>query len=49
MIGKKYMGIDRSTFLVGSDGRVAKAWRGVKVPGHVEEVLEAAKEMGKTG
>ena len=49
MYGKKYMGIDRSTFLVGGDGRVAKAWRGVKVPGHVEEVLEAAKEMGKGG
>ncbi len=43
MYGKKYMGIDRSTFLVGADGRVVKAWRGVKVPGHVESVLEAAK------
>lgn len=43
MYGKKYMGIDRSTFLIGKDGRVAKAWRGVKVPGHVEEVLEAAR------
>jgi RNA polymerase sigma factor (sigma-70 family) len=37
------MGIDRSTFLIDSDGRVARAWRGVKVPGHVEEVLAAAK------
>jgi peroxiredoxin Q/BCP len=43
MYGKKYMGVDRSTFLVGADGRVIRAWRGVKVPGHVEEVLEAAK------
>ncbi|MFO1036328.1 MAG: peroxiredoxin [Geminicoccaceae bacterium] len=43
MYGKKYMGIDRSTFLVGKDGKILKAWRGVKVPGHVEEVLEAAK------
>jgi peroxiredoxin Q/BCP len=43
MYGKKYMGIDRSTFLVGRDGRIVRAWRGVKVPGHAEEVLEAAK------
>jgi thioredoxin-dependent peroxiredoxin len=48
MDGKKYMGIDRSTFLVGPDGRVVKAWRGVKVPGHVEEVLEAARRLGPT-
>jgi thioredoxin-dependent peroxiredoxin len=39
------MGIDRSTFLVGPDRRVLKAWRGVKVPGHVEEVLEAARGL----
>jgi peroxiredoxin Q/BCP len=45
MYGKTYMGIDRATFLVGSDGRVAKVWRGVKVPGHVEEVLEAARGL----
>lgn len=43
MYGKKYMGIDRSTFLVGKDGRILKAWRNVKVPGHAEAVLEAAK------
>ncbi len=43
MYGKKYMGIDRSTFLVGKDGRIVKAWRNVKVPGHAEEVLEAAR------
>lgn len=45
MYGKKYMGIDRSTFLVGGDGRVLRIWRGVKVPGHVEEVLEAARQL----
>ena len=43
--GKRYMGIDRATFFVGSDGRVAKVWRGVKVPGHVEEVLAAARGL----
>lgn len=45
MYGKTYMGIDRSTFLVGKDGTVLKAWRKVKVPGHVEEVLKAAQEL----
>jgi thioredoxin-dependent peroxiredoxin len=49
MYGKKYMGIDRSTFLVGADGRVVRAWRGVKVPGHVEEVLAAAEGLGRSG
>jgi len=43
MYGKKYMGIDRSTFLIGEDGTVQAVWRKVKVPGHVEAVLEAAK------
>ncbi|HMR32879.1 MAG TPA: peroxiredoxin [Geminicoccaceae bacterium] len=43
--GKTYMGIDRSTFLVDGDGRIVRAWRGVKVPGHVEEVLAAAKAL----
>ena len=46
MYGKKYMGIDRATFLVGPDGKIAKVWRKVSVPGHVEEVLEAAKALG---
>jgi peroxiredoxin Q/BCP len=46
MYGKKYMGIERSTFLIGADGRIARAWRGVKVPGHAEAVLEAAKAPG---
>jgi peroxiredoxin Q/BCP len=45
MYGKKYMGMDRSTFLVGSDGKVVRVWRKVKVPGHVAEVLEAAKQL----
>ncbi len=43
MYGKKYMGIERSTFLVGADGRVARVWPKVKVDGHAEEVLAAAK------
>lgn len=40
MYGKKYMGIERSTFLIGPDGSLIKEWRGVKVPGHVEEVYD---------
>ena len=47
MYGKKYMGVERSTFLISADGQIAKAWRKVKVPGHVDEVLEATK--GLTG
>jgi peroxiredoxin Q/BCP len=43
MYGKKYMGIDRSTFLIGEDGKIIKIWRGVKVPGHVDEVMAALK------
>ena len=42
MYGRKYMGMERSTFLIGKDGRVVKAWRKVKVPGHAQEVLKAA-------
>ena len=42
MYGRKYMGMERATFLIGLDGRVLKAWRKVKVPKHAEEVLEAA-------
>ena len=38
MYGRKYMGIERSTFLISPDGSLIKEWRGVKVPGHVEEV-----------
>ena len=42
MYGRKYMGMERATYLIGADGRVLKAWRKVKVPGHAREVLEAA-------
>jgi peroxiredoxin Q/BCP len=42
MYGRKYMGMERSTFLIGAEGRVLRAWRKVKVPGHAEEVLKAA-------
>ena len=45
MYGKTYMGIDRSTFLIDADGRIARVWRKVKVPGHAEEVLEAARGL----
>ncbi|WP_439817409.1 peroxiredoxin [Zavarzinia sp. CC-PAN008] len=41
--GKKYMGIERATFLIAADGTLARAWRKVKVKGHVAEVLEAAR------
>jgi thioredoxin-dependent peroxiredoxin len=45
MYGRTYMGIERSTFLVGPDGKIARIWRGVKVPGHADEVLEAARAL----
>lgn len=45
MYGKKYMGIERATFLIDADGRVAKAWRKVSVPGHADEVLAAARGL----
>ncbi|WP_076071856.1 peroxiredoxin [Sphingomonas montana] len=45
MYGRKYMGIDRATFLVDGDGRIAQVWRKVKVPGHAEAVLEAARAL----
>ena len=45
MYGKKYMGIDRSTFLIDEDGKIAAIWRKVKVPGHVEEVQAAAEGL----
>ena len=45
MYGKKYMGIDRATFLIDADGRIARVWRKVKVPGHAEEVLHAARAL----
>ena len=45
MYGRKYMGVERSTFLIDKAGRIAKSWRKVKVPGHAEEVLAAAKAL----
>jgi peroxiredoxin Q/BCP len=47
MYGKKVKGIERSTFLVGPDGQLKAEWRGLKVPGHVEDVLKAVKELNK--
>ena len=44
MYGRKYMGIDRSTFLIGADGKIKFIWRKVKVPGHIEDVLKTIKE-----
>jgi peroxiredoxin Q/BCP len=45
LYGRKYLGIDRSTFLIDAGGVLRREWRGVRVPGHVEEVLEAAKSL----
>jgi peroxiredoxin Q/BCP len=45
LYGRKYMGILRNTYLIGPDGKVARVWEKVKVPGHAEEVLEAAKAL----
>ena len=43
MYGRKYMGMERATFLIGADGTILKAWRKVKVPNHAAEVLKAAR------
>ena len=45
MYGKKYMGIDRSTFLISEKNKIHKIWRKVKVKGHVEEVIKSSKEL----
>lgn len=45
MYGKKYMGVERSTFLVDTKGKITQVWRKVKVPGHAEEVLAAVKAL----
>jgi peroxiredoxin Q/BCP len=42
MYGRKYMGMERATYLIGADGRVQRVWRKVKVPNHAEDVLKAA-------
>lgn len=45
LYGRKYMGVERSTFLIAADGRVSRVWEKVKVNGHAQEVLEAAKAL----
>ena len=45
MYGRKYMGIERSTFILDKDGKIVREWRKVKVSGHVDEVLSALKEL----
>lgn len=45
MYGRKYMGVERSTFLIDAGGRIAKVWRKVKVPGHADAVLEAVRNL----
>ncbi len=44
MYGRKYMGVERSTFLIGEDGKILEIWKGVKVPGHAETVLEKVRK-----
>ena len=46
MYGRKYMGIERATFLIDREGVIRRVWRKVKVPGHVDEVLAAVKALG---
>lgn len=45
MYGRKFMGIERSTFLIDGAGKVAQSWRKVRVPGHAEAVLEAVRAL----
>lgn len=45
LYGRRYMGVERSTFLIDDKGKVARSWRKVKVPGHAEEVLEAVQAL----
>ena len=47
LYGRKYIGVDRSTFLIAPDGHVAQQWRGVKVPGHAQAVLESLQSLRK--
>jgi peroxiredoxin Q/BCP len=46
LFGRQYMGVVRTTFLIGRDGRIARIWRKVRVRGHADEVLEAVKGLG---
>lgn len=48
LYGKEYMGIERSTFLIDSNGVLRQQWRGVKVPGHAETVLQAAQQLSQS-
>jgi thioredoxin-dependent peroxiredoxin len=48
LYGRKYMGIDRATFLIDGDGKIAEIWRKVKVPGHAEAVLKAAETLARS-
>lgn len=45
MYGKKYMGVERSTFLIDQNGKIARSWRKVKVPGHAQAVLDAVRAL----
>lgn len=47
MYGRKYMGVERATFLIDKSGRIARSWRKVKVPGHADEVLAAVEALGR--
>jgi peroxiredoxin Q/BCP len=48
MYGRKYMGMERATYLIGADGRVLRVWHKVKVPNHAQEVLSAARELASS-
>jgi peroxiredoxin Q/BCP len=48
LYGRKYMGIDRSTFLIDPKGKISRIWRKVKVPGHAEDVLAAVQNLEKS-
>lgn len=45
MYGRSYMGVERSTFLINAQGKIVRIWRNVKVPGHVQEVLDAVRAL----
>jgi peroxiredoxin Q/BCP len=45
MYGRTFMGVERATFLIDQEGRVARIWRSVRVPGHVDEVLAAVRSL----
>ncbi len=47
MYGRKYMGVERSTFLIDSKGKIVRSWRKVKIPGHAEDVLAAVTALAK--